>query len=352
MRAFFFSEAEWSATNMFFVLRPEVTDSERERLFAELRAKDMTMLSVTGNGNRAFALVGPSSVMEGLALDRHPLVEEVVREKAPYKRASRALHPEDTVVSIGGVLVGGDRFVVIAGPCAVESAAQINAAAAAVATGGAQALRGGAYKPRTSPYSFQGHGPNALLLLAAASKHYGLPVVTEILDAADLPSFVGHVGALQIGARNMQNYSLLRAVGKSGMPVVLKRGLSATVEELLLAAEYILNEGNNGVVLCERGIRTFETATRNTLDLNAVAWLKRNTHLPVLVDPSHGTGMAELVAPLAKAAAAVGADGLLIEVHPSPAEALSDGRQSLTPENFVRLMRELRPFVEASGRRL
>jgi 3-deoxy-7-phosphoheptulonate synthase len=337
---------------MFFVFRPEATEIERERLLAELRSQDAMVLAVTGNGSRAFALVGTGTVLEGLALDRHPLVEEVVREKAPYKRASRALHPDDSVVSIGGVSVGGDRFIVIAGPCAVENEAQINAAAAAVAVSGAHALRGGAYKPRTSPYSFQGHGPEALQLLAAVSKRYGLPVVTEILDAADLPSFAGCVGALQIGARNMQNYSLLRAVGKSGMPVVLKRGLSATVEELLLAAEYILNEGNDGVVLCERGIRTFETATRNTLDLNAVAWLKRHTHLPVLVDPSHGTGIAELVAPLAKAAAAVGADGLLIEVHPSPAEALSDGRQSLTPENFARLMRELRPFVEASGRRL
>ncbi|MGH8379197.1 MAG: 3-deoxy-7-phosphoheptulonate synthase [Gammaproteobacteria bacterium] len=337
---------------MFFVLKPEVAAAEREQLLAELRAQDITALAVTGNGNRAYALVGPSSVLEGLALDRHPLVDEVVREKAPYKRASRTLHPDDTVVSIGGVAIGGDCFVVIAGPCAVESEAQIDAAAAAVVASGARALRGGAYKPRTSPYSFQGGGPEALRLLAAASKRHGLPVVTEILDAADLPSFAGCVGAIQIGARNMQNYTLLRAVGKSGMPVVLKRGLAATVEELLLAAEYILNEGNDGVVLCERGIRTFETATRNTLDLNAVAWLKRNTHLPVLVDPSHGTGVAELVAPLSKAAAAVGADGLLIEVHPSPAEALSDGRQSLTPENFARLMRELRPFVEASGRRL
>lgn len=337
---------------MFFVLKPEVTVAEREQLLVELRARDLTALAVTGNGNRAYALVGPSSVLEGLALDRHPLVEEVVREKAPYKRASRALHPDDTVVSIGGVAIGGDRFVVIAGPCAVESEAQIDAAAVAVAASGARALRGGAYKPRTSPYSFQGRGPEALGLLAAAAKHHGLSVVTEIIDAGDLPSFVRSVDALQIGARNMQNYALLRAVGKSRMPVVLKRGLCATVEELLLAAEYILNEGNGDIVLCERGIRTFETATRNTLDLNAVAWLKRNTHLPVLVDPSHGTGVAELVIPLSKAAVAVGADGLLIEVHPSPAEALSDGRQSLTPENFARLMRELRPFVEASGRRL
>ncbi len=213
-------------------------------------------------------------------------------------------------------------------------------------------LRGGAYKPRTSPYSFQGHGPEALDMLAAAGKRYGLAVVTEVLDAADLDFFSGKVSALQVGARNMQNYTLLRAVGRSGLPVVLKRGLAATVEELLLAAEYILNEGNEDVILCERGIRTFETSTRNTLDLNSVAWLKRHTHLPVLVDPSHGTGLAELVSPLAKAAVAVGADGLLVEVHPAPAEALSDGRQSLAPQAFEQLMRELGPFVEAAGRSL
>lgn len=337
---------------MFIVLKPGVSDAERERLLSELRAQDLTALAVTGNGERAYGLVGPSSLLETLALDRHPLIEEVIRDSAPYKRASRALHPEDTVVSVGGIPVGGERFVVIAGPCAVESAAQIDAAAAAVAAAGALALRGGAYKPRTSPYSFQGHGPDALSLLAAASVRHGLPVVTEILDAADLEHFRGRVGALQVGARNMQNYTLLRAVGRSGLPVVLKRGLSATVEELLLAAEYILNEGNDGVILVERGIRTFETATRNTLDLNAVAWLKRHTHLPVLVDPSHGTGLAELVGPLARAAVAVGADGLLVEVHPAPAEALSDGRQSLSPDAFARLMRELRPFVDAAGRRL
>ncbi|MGH8426974.1 MAG: 3-deoxy-7-phosphoheptulonate synthase [Gammaproteobacteria bacterium] len=337
---------------MFFVLRAEVTEVERERLLAELRCHGLRTLAVTGNGARAYGLVGPSSVLESLALDRHPLIEELIRDPAPYKRASRALHADDTEVSVGGVRVGGERFVVIAGPCAVESETQINAAAEAVAAAGARCLRGGAYKPRTSPYSFQGHGPQALEFLAAAGKRHELPVVTEILDAADLPLFEDRVGALQIGARNMQNYTLLRAAGKSGLPVVLKRGLAATVEELLLAAEYILNEGNTQVILCERGIRTFETATRNTLDLNSVAWLKRHTHLPVLVDPSHGTGLAELVTPLAKAAVAVGADGLLIEVHPAPAEALSDGRQSLSPQAFTQLMHELAPFVEAAGRHL
>jgi len=337
---------------MFFVLKSGIDDSQRERLFAELREQGLRPLAVTGNGTRAYALVGSASVMKGLALDRHPCVDEVIRDAAPYKRASRALHPEDTVVTVGRVPVGAERFVVVAGPCAVESEAQIEAAAEAVAAGGAHAIRGGAYKPRTSPYSFQGYGAEGLRLLVQAGNHRDLPAVTEILDAADLPHFSGAVGALQIGARNMQNYSLLRAAGQSGMPVVLKRGFASTLEELLLAAEYILNEGNDQVILCERGIRTFETATRNTLDLNGVAWLKQHTHLPVLVDPSHGTGLAELVAPLSKAAVGVGADGLLIEVHPEPAEALSDGRQSLSPEAFAQLMRELGPFVEAAGRTL
>lgn len=337
---------------MFFVLKPEVDPEARERFLEELRAKDLTPLAVSGNGTRVYGLVGPTSVLESLALDRHPLIEEVIRDSAPYKRASRAMHPDDTVVNVGNFSVGGERFVVIAGPCAVENEDQIDAAAAAVKAAGAAGLRGGAYKPRTSPYSFQGHGPEALEMLAAAGGRHGMPVVTEVLDAADLVHFRGKVGALQIGARNMQNYALLRAAGRSGLPVVLKRGLAATVEELLLAAEYILNEGNQDVILCERGIRTFETSTRNTLDLNSVAYLKRHTHLPVLVDPSHGTGLAELVAPLAKAAVAVGADGLLIEVHPSPAEALSDGRQSLAPPAFAQLMRELGPFVEAAGRHL
>lgn len=337
---------------MFFVFKPDIEDLDRHKLLAELREHGLRTLAVSGNGGRAYALVGSASTLEGLALDRHPLVEEVIREAAPYKRASRALHPEDTVVDIGGVAIGGNRFVVIAGPCAVECRQQVDAAAKAVAGAGARAMRGGAYKPRTSPYSFQGHGPKGLELLAEAAGKRGLSVVTEILDPADLSHFRGRVGALQVGARNMQNYALLRAAGKSGMPVVLKRGLSATLEELLLASEYILNEGNDQVVLCERGIRTFETATRNTLDLNGVAWLKQHTHLPVLVDPSHGTGLVELVAPLAKASVAVGADGLLVEVHPQPAEALSDGRQSLTPEGFRRLMHELAPFVEAAGRTL
>lgn len=338
---------------MYVVLRAGVSDTDRDRFLDELRGRDITPLVVGGNGARAYALVGASATIDTMALEQHGLIEEVIRDPAPYKRASRSMHPEDTVVEFApGVVVGGDQFVVIAGPCAVETKEQVEAAAAAVSSAGAKALRGGAYKPRSSPYSFQGHGPAGLEMLAAAGARFGLPVVTEVLDSADLDQFIGRANVLQVGARNMQNFSLLRAVGRSGLPVVLKRGLAATVEELLLASEYILNEGNEQIVLCERGIRTYETITRNTLDLNAVAWLKRNTHLPVLVDPSHGTGLAELVAPLARAAVAVGADGLLIEVHPAPAEALSDGRQSLDPTAFAGLMRDLAPFVEAAGRRL
>ncbi len=337
---------------MFLVLRANVPETDRERLIEELRERGITALTVGGNGTRAYALVGSALALETMALEQHPLVEEVIRDPAPYKRASRSLHPEDSVVDLGhGVSVGGERFVVIAGPCAVESEAQLTAAADAVKAAGAHALRGGAYKPRTSPYSFQGHGPEALELLADVSRRWRLPVVTEVLDTADLKHFIGRADVLQVGARNMQNYALLRAVGRSGLPVLLKRGLAATAEELLLASEYILTEGNEKVILCERGIRTYETTTRNTLDLNTVAWLKRNTHLPVLVDPSHGTGVAELVAPLSKAAVAVGADGLLIEVHPFPAEALSDGRQSLDPSTFTTLMQELKPFIAAAGRR-
>lgn len=270
----------------------------------------------------------------------------------PYRLASRTTHPHDSLIRVGPVALGGRRFVVIAGPCAVESAAQLAATAEAVRAHGAHLLRGGAFKPRSSPYSFQGRGVPALRLLGAVSDRTGLPVVSEILDPADLRRMAPHVDAFQVGARNMQNAPLLRALARQPKPVLLKRGLAATVDELLLAAEYLVAGGNGAVILCERGIRTFETATRNTLDLNAVAWLKRRTHLPVIVDPSHGTGLRELVAPLAWAAAAVGADGIMVEVHPDPDAALSDGPQSLDPAGFGRLMAGLGPFVEAAGRTL
>ncbi len=279
-------------------------------------------------------------------------IETAPRSAAPYPLVARNGRSETTRVRVGAVEIGAEEFVVAAGPCAVETAPQMRAAARAVALSGARLLRGGAFKPRTSPYSFQGLGEEGLRLLADAGRESGLPVVTEVLSAEDVPLVGRHADMLQVGARNMQNFALLKALGAAGRPVLLKRGLSATVEEFLLAAEYVVCHGNPDVVLCERGIRTFETATRNTLDLNAVAWLKAATHLPVIVDPSHGTGRRHLVRPLSKASVAAGADGLILEVHPDPAGSLSDGEQSLTPEGFSALMRELGRCAPLEGRTL
>jgi 3-deoxy-7-phosphoheptulonate synthase len=267
-------------------------------------------------------------------------------------KSARGARPEGTRVRVGGVEIGGSEIVVAAGPCSVETEAQVHEAARAVAAAGARLLRGGAFKPRTSPYAFQGLGEEGLRLLAAAGAATGLPTVTEVMTAEDVPLVARYADALQVGARNAQNFSLLKALGGAGKPVLLKRGFATTVDELLMSAEYVLAHGNPDVILCERGIRTFETCTRNTLDLNAVVVLKQLTHLPVLVDPSHGTGRRELVTPLSKAALAVGADGLIIEVHPRPEEALSDGAQSLTPELFGRLMRDLVGYAFLEGRHL
>jgi 3-deoxy-7-phosphoheptulonate synthase len=269
-----------------------------------------------------------------------------------YKLVAREHHPAGTKVSIGNVIVGDTEFVVAAGPCAVESKDQLMEAATGVASAGARLLRAGAYKPRTSPYAFQGLGEEGLQLLALAGRSTGLPVVTEVLSTEDVPLVARCSDALQVGARNMQNFALLKRLGQVEKPILLKRGLSATIDELMMAAEYILAHGNPRVILCERGIRTFETATRNTLDLNAVALLKQMTHLPVIVDPSHGTGRRDLIAPISRAAAAVGADGLLIEVHPAPDSALSDGAQSITPAAFSALMCELAAIVPICGKQL
>jgi len=281
-----------------------------------------------------------------------PAVERLRQEPAPYVRASRVLRPQASVVRLGELALGGPEVVVMAGPCAVESEQQIFATARAVAAAGARILRGGAYKPRTSPYSFQGLGQEGLELLAAAGHAHGLPVVTEVVAAEDVERVARHADMLQVGARNMQNFRLLEAVGKSGRPVLLKRGLVATLEELLLAAEYVLDAGNPEVILCERGIRTFVRETRNTLDLAAIPLLKEKSHLPVIADPSHGTGVRALVPPLARAAVAAGADGLIVEVHPDPARALSDGAQSLTLDGFAELMGSLEPLTRALGRSL
>jgi 3-deoxy-7-phosphoheptulonate synthase len=279
-------------------------------------------------------------------------VERVMPVLRPYKLAAREVRPEGSVIDVGGVKIGGRAIAVMAGPCAVESAEQVEAAADAVKRAGAHLLRGGAFKPRTSPYAFQGMEGEGLRLLEHAGERVKLPIVTEIMDPHDIELFVEHADMLQVGARNAQNFSLLRKIGRVRKPVLLKRGMSTRIEEFLMAAEYVLSEGNPNVVLCERGIRTFETATRNTLDLNAVPLLKQMTHLPVIVDPSHGTGLWSLVKPMALAAIAAGADGLLIEVHPRPEVALSDGPQQLRPDKFAELMAAVRPVAEAVGRTL
>ncbi|RMG86153.1 MAG: 3-deoxy-7-phosphoheptulonate synthase [Chloroflexi bacterium] len=277
-------------------------------------------------------------------------VDKVVRVSVPYKLASRVFHPNDTLVPLNGCQMGGDRILVIAGPCSVESREMIIETACAVKEAGATALRGGAFKPRTSPYSFQGHGEKALQWMAEAREVTGLPIVTEIMDPALVPMVTEYADVLQIGARNMQNFTLLNAVGESQHPVLLKRGMSSTVKDLLMAAEYVLSHGNTRVMLCERGIRTFETATRNTADINAVPVLKQETHLPVVFDPSHATGKWEYVEAISKAAVAAGADGLIIEVHPKPEDAMSDGRQSLTFKRFEQLMQNVRRVAEAVNR--
>lgn len=296
--------------------------------------------SVTyGESQNIVGVVGtPITVALQESLESMSGVREVVRISRPYKLATREFHPMDTLVNVSGVIVGGGSSVVMAGPCAVESEEQIMSVAHAIKKAGAHMLRGGAFKPRSSPYSFRGMGEAALKLMAKARSETGLPIVTEVMTPTDVALVAEYADLLQIGARNMQNYQLLEEVGRSQRPILLKRGLSATFEEWMLSAEYIMNQGNHNVILCERGIRTFETATRNTLDLNAVALAKKRTHLPIIVDPSHGTGKWYLVAPLALAGLAAGADGLMIEVHPDPDKATSDGPQSLTLENFATLM--------------
>ncbi len=304
------------------------------------RGEERTIIGVIGNGRP----------IDREQIARMSGVERVVPVLRPFKLASREFHPADSVFPINGVSIGGKQIVVMAGPCAVESREQLMETAEAVKEAGAHVLRGGAFKPRTSPYSFQGLGEKGLHLLAEARRATGLPVVTEVMAPEQVPLVTTYADILQVGARSMQNYALLHAVGESQRPVLLKRGMMSTIEELLMSAEYILSHGNQRVILCERGIRTFETYTRNTLDISAVPLLKQLSHLPVVVDPSHGTGHWELVAPVARAAVAAGADGLIIEVHPRPDQALSDGAQSLKPSRFRELMESLRPIAEAVGR--
>lgn len=337
---------------MIIVLKPEAPPETAQELLDLIAAKGLKPLHMPGSERVVLGALGDERVLAELALEGHPMVESLKPILAPYKLVSREMQAHDTIVRIGSVPVGGRGFTVIAGPCAVETESQMRNTARAAKAAGAHGLRAGAYKPRTSPYAFQGHGVEGLKLLRATGDEFEMPVVTEVMETADVDVVAQYADALQIGARNMQNFSLLRAVGRSGKPVVLKRGMAAKVEDLLLAAEYLLAEGNDQVILCERGIRTFETATRNTLDLNAIPFIKQRTHLPVLVDPSHGTGVRDFVIPMALAAAACGADGILVEVHENPPVAWSDGAQSLYPDGFERLMASLAPIATAVGRQL
>jgi 3-deoxy-7-phosphoheptulonate synthase len=340
---------------MIIVTRPDVTEAQIDHIREKIEGLGMRTHISRGEQRTIIGCIGDETVLREVSLLALPGVESVTPVLKPYKLAAREFMAGATVVRVGvadRVSVGGRELTVIAGPCSVENAESLRTVAAAVAAQGAGMLRGGAFKPRTSPYAFQGLGKQALEILAMIRAETGMPVVTEVMDTRQVDLVAEYADVLQVGARNMQNFSLLSELGRVQRPILLKRGLSATIKELLMAAEYIMAQGNRDVILCERGIRTFEQATRNTLDVAAIPVLKQETHLPVIVDPSHAGGRADLVAPLSFAAIAAGADGLIIEVHPNPEEALSDGDQSLTPAAFAHLMRGLGAFAEAAGRTL
>jgi 3-deoxy-7-phosphoheptulonate synthase len=335
---------------MLIVMRQGATAEEVEGVVERIRSLGLTPHAIPGAQRTAIGVTGNRGSLEGSPFEGLPGVREVLRVSQPFKLVSREVKADDTVIDVGGVLLGGQAIVVMAGPCSVESREQLLAAAHAVKAAGARFLRGGAFKPRTSPYEFQGLGEKGLKLLAEAREQTGLKVVTEVMDPDDLPMCLEYADVLQLGARNMQNFSLLKKLGGVSKPILLKRGPSATIREWLMAAEYVVAHGNYQVALCERGIRTFETSTRNTLDLNAVPVLKALTHLPVVVDPSHGIGIRAHVPAMARAGIAAGADAIIVEVHPRPEQALSDGQQSLTPVEFEELMRQVRVIAGAIGR--
>jgi len=338
---------------MLIVMRHGAAEEEIQRVAATIEEMGYQARPMPGKQRTTVGLVGNDGRVDGSRLAALPGVQEIIHVTKPYKQVSREWKAESTVVRLpGGLSVGGDEVVVMAGPCSVESERQILDAAWAVREAGATVLRAGAYKPRSSPYSFQGLGRPGLKLLARAREETGLLIVTEAMDGEEMDFVAETADIIQLGARNMQNYSLLKRAGRSGKPILLKRGLSATIQELLLSAEYILAEGNPNVILCERGVRGFDPATRNIFDLSAIAVVHGLSHLPILADPSHGTGHRDMVIPMARAAVAAGADGLLVEVHPTPDRALSDGAQSLYPEQFDRMMKEIRLIAEAIGRRV
>ena len=337
---------------MIIVMKPGIPAEEELRVKSLMESKGFQIHESRGANFTLFGVVGDTAAFDMNQLRVYDCIDKVMRVQEPYKRANRMFHPEDSIVDVCGVKVGGKQITVMAGPCSVETREQIIGVAEDVKQMGAAILRGGAFKPRTSPYSFQGLQETGLDSLKEAKAVTGLPIITEIMSADKIERFVEDVDVIQVGARNMQNFELLKELGKTDKPILLKRGLSATIEEWLMSAEYIMAGCNDNVILCERGIRTFENYTRNTLDLSAIPAVKKLSHLPVVVDPSHAAGMWWMVEPLAKAAVAVGADGLIIEVHNDPEHALCDGAQSLKPERFGRLMQDLKIIAGAVGREL
>jgi 3-deoxy-7-phosphoheptulonate synthase len=335
---------------MIIILKEKTTEEEIQKLVKKMEELGLKVHESLGERHHLLGLVGDTSVIDREQIKANRNVENIVQVQQPYKLVNRAFHPEDTVIDVNGSTVGGKKIALMAGPCSVESEEQIISIAKSIKSSGATFLRGGAFKPRTSPYSFQGLGVEGLELLKLARKETGLPIVSEIMSNQHLDRFVEDVDVIQVGARNMQNFELLKELGQTKKPILLKRGLSSTIEELLMSAEYIMAGGNKDVILCERGIRTFEQFTRNTLDLSAIPAIKKLSHLPVIVDPSHAAGMWWMVEPLSKAAIAVGADGLMIEVHNSPETARCDGQQSITPERFDEIVIKLKRIAEIEGR--
>ena len=337
---------------MIIVLKQDAPEVQVREFCHELQDMGLQINDSKGSESHILGLIGDTKAVAESWVLANPVVETCRRVTEPYKKANRKFHPDDSVIDVDGVKIGGGNFAVIAGPCSIESEEQITYCAQRVKDAGASLLRGGAFKPRTSPYSFQGMGTAGLDLLMEARKQTGLPIVTEIMDPRMAELFEREVDVVQVGARNMQNFELLKEVGKMSKPILLKRGLSNTYEEWIMSAEYIMSAGNENVILCERGVRTFETYTRNTLDVSAIPAIKQMSHLPVIVDPSHAAGMYWMVEPLALAAVAAGADGLIIEVHNDPAHAKCDGQQSLTPQNFDALMHKVSAMVDLMGKTL
>ena len=336
---------------MIITMKKTATQKDLDSIISMIESKGLHVNMISGTSYNVFGVVGDTTILDMKTIEANNKVESVMRVSEPYKKVNRLFHPEDTIVDVNGIKIGGkEKIVVIGGPCSVEGQEQISRIAKEVKEAGADMLRGGAYKPRTSPYAFQGLGFAGIMNLEQAKKETGMPIVSELMDSEQLEEFVEHVDIIQIGARNMQNFSLLKAVGKTKKPVLLKRGLANTIEEWIMSAEYILAQGNPNVILCERGIRTFEKYTRNTLDLSVIPIIKEKTHLPIIIDPSHATGDWELVEAMSLAAIAAGADGLIIEVHDHPECAWSDGAQSLKPKRFKELIEKGRVIANVVGR--